>query len=76
MLIWLGALVIPILGLIETGGWSALKARIAREDAGQDYTHRLKVPPARSYALLDPVRRGTSDWVMAFVSFEDIAVTN
>jgi solute:Na+ symporter, SSS family len=39
MLIWLGALVIPILGLIETGGWSALKARIAREYAGQDYTH-------------------------------------
>src|ERR1700691_3106583 len=39
MLIWLGALVIPILGLIETGGWYALKARIAREYAGQDFTH-------------------------------------
>jgi SSS family solute:Na+ symporter len=39
MLIWLGALVIPILGLIETGGWTALKARIGREYAGQDYTH-------------------------------------
>jgi len=39
MLIWLGALVIPILGLIETGGWTGLKDRIGREYAGQDYTH-------------------------------------
>jgi SSS family solute:Na+ symporter len=39
MLIWLGALVIPILGLTETGGWSALKERIAREYTSQDYTH-------------------------------------
>jgi SSS family solute:Na+ symporter len=39
MLIWLGALVIPILGLMETGGWSALKDRIAREYTAQDYTH-------------------------------------
>src|SRR5580700_2819065 len=39
MLIWLGALVIPILGLVETGGWSALKDRIAREYTAQDYTH-------------------------------------
>jgi solute:Na+ symporter, SSS family len=39
MLIWLGALVIPILGLIETGGWSALKDRISREYTAQDYTH-------------------------------------
>src|SRR5579863_3743669 len=39
MLIWLGALVIPILGLTETGGWSALKERIAREYSAQDYTH-------------------------------------
>jgi SSS family solute:Na+ symporter len=39
MLIWLGALVIPILGLVETGGWSALKARIASQYAAQDYTH-------------------------------------
>src|SRR5208282_4720612 len=29
MLIWAGALLIPILGLIEAGGWSGLKARIA-----------------------------------------------
>ncbi len=39
MLIWLGALVIPILGLIETGGWTALKDRIGREYTAQDYTH-------------------------------------
>src|SRR5919202_2673018 len=29
VLIWLGALLIPILGLIEAGGWSGLQARIA-----------------------------------------------
>jgi len=28
MLIWLGALVIPIIGMIETGGWSGMVARI------------------------------------------------
>ncbi len=27
-LIWAGALVVPVLGLIETGGWTGLKARI------------------------------------------------
>ena len=32
-LIWLGALVIPILGLIEVGGWSGLQAKIHRADA-------------------------------------------
>jgi SSS family solute:Na+ symporter len=39
VLIWFGALLIPILGLIEAGGWSGLEARIARNWAGQDYTH-------------------------------------
>ncbi len=39
MLIWLGALVIPILGLVETGGWGPLKARIAEQLGTQDYTH-------------------------------------
>jgi SSS family solute:Na+ symporter len=39
MLIWLGALLVPILGLVETGGWSGLKARIAHNFPGQDYTH-------------------------------------
>src|ERR1700722_16895145 len=29
MLIWLGALLIPIMGLIEAGGWSGLQAKIA-----------------------------------------------
>lgn len=38
ILIWAGALLIPILGLIETGGWSGLKARIAANAAGE-YTH-------------------------------------
>ena len=39
VLIWLGALLIPILGLIEAGGWSGLQARIAQNFPGGDYTH-------------------------------------
>jgi SSS family solute:Na+ symporter len=44
MLIWGGALLVPILGLVETGGWTGLKARIAAEIASGaiapgDYTH-------------------------------------
>jgi solute:Na+ symporter, SSS family len=39
VLIWLGALLIPILGLIETGGWSGLKERIATNFPAQQYTH-------------------------------------
>lgn len=39
VLIWLGALLIPILGLIEAGGWGGLKARIAANFPGADYTH-------------------------------------
>jgi solute:Na+ symporter, SSS family len=38
VLIWAGALLIPILGLVETGGWSGLKARIAT-NASAEYTH-------------------------------------
>jgi SSS family solute:Na+ symporter len=38
ILIWAGALLIPILGLIEAGGWSALKARIST-NASAEYTH-------------------------------------
>jgi SSS family solute:Na+ symporter len=38
-LIWLGALLIPILGLIETGGWSGLVARIHQNFPNGDYTH-------------------------------------
>ncbi len=39
MLIWLGALLIPILGLVEAGGWEGVKARIAQNFPGGDYTH-------------------------------------
>ncbi|HEY1766170.1 MAG TPA: sodium:solute symporter family protein [Terracidiphilus sp.] len=44
MLIWGGALLVPILGLVETGGWNGLKARIATDMANGsiasgDYTH-------------------------------------
>ena len=38
-LIWFGALLIPILGLIETGGWSGMVARIQSNFPGQDFTH-------------------------------------
>src|ERR1700680_4696534 len=38
VLIWAGALLIPILGLIEAGGWSNLKLRIA-QNASVEYTH-------------------------------------
>ena len=44
VLIWGGALLVPILGLIEAGGWNGLKAKIAHNIAaglipGGDYTH-------------------------------------
>src|SRR5229473_4995886 len=38
ILIWAGALLIPIMGLIEAGGWSGLKARIVT-NASAEYTH-------------------------------------
>ncbi len=38
-LVWLGALLIPILGLIEAGGWQNMMARINERFPGQDYTH-------------------------------------
>jgi SSS family solute:Na+ symporter len=37
-LIWMGSLLIPILGLIEAGGWDKLIARI-NERCGPQYTH-------------------------------------
>jgi solute:Na+ symporter, SSS family len=38
-LIWFGALLIPILGLVETGGWKGLIARIHQNFPQGDYTH-------------------------------------
>ena len=38
-LIWLGALLIPILGLVEAGGWSGMVARIHHNFPGRDFTH-------------------------------------
>ncbi len=38
ILIWAGALLIPILGLIEVGGWNNLKLQIAH-NASAEYTH-------------------------------------
>ncbi len=39
MLIWLGALLVPIVGLIETGGWAGMVARISHNFPAGDYTH-------------------------------------
>jgi SSS family solute:Na+ symporter len=38
VLIWAGALLIPILGLLETGGWNNLKLQVAR-NASAEYMH-------------------------------------
>ncbi len=38
ILIWAGALLIPILGLVEVGGWRALQARVAH-NASREYMH-------------------------------------
>ncbi|HKW65984.1 MAG TPA: sodium:solute symporter family protein [Terriglobales bacterium] len=38
VLIWAGSLLIPILGLIDAGGWTALQVRIAH-NASAEYTH-------------------------------------
>jgi SSS family solute:Na+ symporter len=39
VLIWAGAALIPILGLIEAGGWTNLKANIAVNIGNTSYTH-------------------------------------
>jgi SSS family solute:Na+ symporter len=39
MLIWLGALVIPVIGLIEAGGWSGMVAKIHANFPAGNYTH-------------------------------------
>ncbi len=39
VLIWAGAAMIPIIGLIEAGGWTNLKAQIAHNVGSTDYTH-------------------------------------
>ena len=39
VLIWLGAMLIPILGLVEAGGWDGLKQKVAVNLGRQDFTH-------------------------------------
>jgi SSS family solute:Na+ symporter len=39
VLIWAGAAMIPVLGLIEAGGWTNLKAQIAANVGRSDYMH-------------------------------------
>ncbi len=38
VLIWLGAMLVPIIGMIELGGWSGMVAKIHQHVSG-DYTH-------------------------------------
>jgi SSS family solute:Na+ symporter len=38
-LIWLGAIVVSVVGLVETGGWSGMVARIHANFPAQEYTH-------------------------------------
>jgi len=45
-LIWIGMLVIPIVGLIETGGWTGLVLRIQQNFPGQDFTHMWRTTGA------------------------------
>src|SRR6201992_1036385 len=44
VLIWAGAALIPIVGLIEVGGWHNLKAQIAANVGSRDYTHLWTTP--------------------------------
>src|SRR5207302_3428800 len=39
VLIWLGAMIVPILGLVETGGWKGMTERIAHSFPANDHTH-------------------------------------
>ncbi len=39
VLIWLGAALVPVLGLIEAGGWSGAVAKIAQATGSHSYTH-------------------------------------
>jgi SSS family solute:Na+ symporter len=39
LLIWMGALLVPILGLIEVGGWTNLRQQIATNLGRTDYVH-------------------------------------
>jgi SSS family solute:Na+ symporter len=39
VLIWLGALLVAVIGLIEAGGWSGMVAKIHERFPTQDYTH-------------------------------------
>jgi solute:Na+ symporter, SSS family len=38
-LIWVGCLVIPVVGLMETGGWAGMVHRIQTNFPGQDFLH-------------------------------------
>jgi len=39
ILIWVGALIIPVVGLIEAGGWDGMVRRIHQNFPGGDFTH-------------------------------------
>ena len=66
-LIWAGALLIPILGLVEAGGWSGLKARILQNLTEQHvanpgaYTHC-----GQPWATLETIRWGSTGSASCF----------
>jgi solute:Na+ symporter, SSS family len=45
-LIWIGCLVIPVVGLIETSGWAGMVLRIQANFPGQDFTHMWRTTGA------------------------------
>src|SRR6266567_284420 len=47
-LIWFGALLIPVLGLVEAGGWSGVVARIHQNFPDQEFTHMWR--PMENFA--------------------------
>lgn len=45
-LIWIGCLVIPVVGLLETGGWAGMVHRIQQNFPGQDFIHMWRTTGA------------------------------
>lgn len=45
-LIWVGCLVIPVVGLLETGGWAGMVHRIQANFPGQDFMHMWRTTGA------------------------------
>ena len=70
VLIWLGALLIPILGLIEAGGWNGMVARIAHNFPAQrlhaPVEHARLVSATIRWAFTGPASCSGLGWVISF----------